>query len=151
MSSLVDYSKWDRVTYSSSSSSSDEEEDFSRALENKPEYLSISSPLWKGLVTHHRDIFVSHVLPKLTEIDRYCFSKANFESYKVLEYAGINIKEMTFSLRECSTISLLEWAWDNIRLDRNGCEMDQAKFCSQVASTNKLEFLKWAREEKKCK
>ena len=28
--------------------------------------------------------------------------------------------------------------------------MDQAWFCSQVAGTNKLEFLKWAREEKHC-
>ena len=30
--------------------------------------------LWTGLVTHHRDIFVSHVLPKLTETDRYFFA-----------------------------------------------------------------------------
>jgi len=28
--------------------------------------------------------------------------------------------------------------------------MDQAWFCSQVAGTNKLEFLKWAREVKHC-
>jgi hypothetical protein len=28
--------------------------------------------------------------------------------------------------------------------------VDQAWFCQQVALTNKLEFLKWAREEKKC-
>ena len=28
--------------------------------------------------------------------------------------------------------------------------MDQAWFCSQVAATNKLEFLKWAREVKHC-
>jgi hypothetical protein len=29
--------------------------------------------------------------------------------------------------------------------------MDQAWFCEQVAATNKLEFLKWAREVKQCK
>ena len=28
--------------------------------------------------------------------------------------------------------------------------MDQAWFCAEVAGTNKLEFLKWAREEKNC-
>jgi len=28
--------------------------------------------------------------------------------------------------------------------------MDQAYFCVQVAATNKLEFLKWAREVKHC-
>ena len=27
---------------------------------------------------------------------------------------------------------------------------DQAWFCEQVAATNKLEFLKWAREVKHC-
>ena len=29
--------------------------------------------------------------------------------------------------------------------------MDETWFCSRVALTNKLELLKWAREEKKCK
>ena len=33
--------------------------------------------LWTGLVTHHRDIFVSHVLPKLNETDRCFFGSAN--------------------------------------------------------------------------
>ena len=28
--------------------------------------------------------------------------------------------------------------------------MDERYFCSEVAGTNKLELLKWAREEKKC-
>ena len=28
--------------------------------------------------------------------------------------------------------------------------MDQAWFCVEVAATNKLEFLKWAREVKRC-
>ena len=27
---------------------------------------------------------------------------------------------------------------------------DETYFCSEVAKTNKLELLKWAREEKKC-
>ena len=29
-------------------------------------------------------------------------------------------------------------------------KMDETYFCSRVAQTNKLELLKWAREEKKC-
>ena len=29
--------------------------------------------------------------------------------------------------------------------------MDEQYFCYRVAETNKLELLKWAREEKKCK
>ena len=31
-----------------------------------------------------------------------------------------------------------------------GLRMDETYFCSKVAWTNKLELLKWAREEKKC-
>ena len=34
--------------------------------------------------------------------------------------------------------------------DDEGCVMDQAWFCWQVAGTNKLELLKWAREVKQC-
>ena len=38
--------------------------------------------------------------------------------------------------------------WGNI--DNGGYVMDQAWFCAEVAGTNKLEFLKWAREVKHC-
>jgi hypothetical protein len=34
--------------------------------------------------------------------------------------------------------------------DRDGRVLDQAWFCWQVAETNELEFLKWAREVKQC-
>jgi hypothetical protein len=33
---------------------------------------------------------------------------------------------------------------------KSGSVMDQAWFCSEVATTNKLELLKWAREVKHC-
>ena len=29
--------------------------------------------LWTGLVTHHKDVFVSHVIPKLNETDQFFF------------------------------------------------------------------------------
>ncbi|CAL6355294.1 unnamed protein product [Bathycoccus prasinos] len=77
--------------------------------------------IWTGLVLHHKDIFVSHVLPNLNAIDRYFFSDVNTESFDVLKYAG-----------------------------KRGRVIDQAWFCEQVALTNKLEFLKWAREVKQC-
>ena len=109
--------------------------------------------LWTGLVTHHRDIFVSHVLPKLNETDRYFFSEANTESLDLLEYAGIDESQLFFSIFECTSVSTLEWAWKDInwggKLD-DGTVADQAWFCSLVAQTNKLELLKWVREVKKC-
>ena len=47
--------------------------------------------LWTGLVLHHKDVFVSHVLSKLNLVDRFFFSKVNTESRGVLEYAGVNV------------------------------------------------------------
>ena len=41
--------------------------------------------LWTGLVLHHKDVFVSHVIPKLNGTDRCFFSKVNRESRDVLE------------------------------------------------------------------
>jgi hypothetical protein len=109
--------------------------------------------LWTGLVTHHRDIFVSHVLPKLNETDRFLFSKANTESLDLLKYAGVDESEIFWYIHECTSISTLEWAWNSFewggKLD-DGRVKDQAWFCSRVARTNKLELLKWVREVKKC-
>jgi hypothetical protein len=109
--------------------------------------------LWTGLVTHHRDIFISHVLPKLTRTDRGFFSKANAESLDLLKYAGVGESEIFWYIYECTSISTLEWAWNNNNwgeeLD-DGTVKDQAWFCAEVALTNKLELLKWVREVKKC-
>jgi len=109
--------------------------------------------LWTGLVTHHRDIFVSHVLPKLNRTDRYFFSKANTESLDLLEYAGFNVSKLGWSICQCTSISMLELAWNSTNWGwkfEDGTVKDQAWFCKEVALTNKLEFLKWVREVKKC-
>jgi hypothetical protein len=47
-----------------------------------------SSPLWNGLVVHHKDVFVSHVISKLNTTDRCFFKKVYRESRVVLKYAG---------------------------------------------------------------
>ena len=108
--------------------------------------------IWTGLVVHHKDVFVSHVIPKLNETDRCFFSEVNRESRGVLAYAGVDV-------------SKLGWLFTNVHPFRrwngrgitclgerksNGRVIDQAWFCEEVAATNKLEFLKWAREVKHC-
>jgi hypothetical protein len=48
---------------------------------------------------------------------------------------------------------MLKWMWNNFLWGEKGDRgrvMDQAWFCEQVAATNKLEFLEWAREVKQC-
>ena len=47
--------------------------------------------IWTGLVLHHKDVFVSHVLSKLNRTDRFFFSEVNSESEKVLAYAGVDV------------------------------------------------------------
>jgi len=109
--------------------------------------------LWTGLVVHHKDVFVSHVISKLNRTDRFFFSKVNRESRGVLTYAGVDVSKLRVIVYECSSISTLEWAWNNIpwgEKDGEGNVIDQAWFCEGVAGTNKLEFLKWAREVKHC-
>ena len=109
--------------------------------------------LWTGLVLHHKDVFVSHVLSKLNKTDRWFFAKANTESRGVLEYAGVKVSGLDWGVHECSSISMLKWMWNNFlwgEKDDRGRVMDQAWFCKQVAATNKLELLKWAREVKQC-
>ena len=109
--------------------------------------------LWTGLVLHHKDVFVSHVLSKLNTTDRFFFACVNRESRGVLEYAGVNVSELRLIVCECSSISTLEWVWNNMpwaEKRQSGRVMDQALFCWLVAGTNKLELLKWAREVKQC-
>ena len=113
---------------------------------------NIYGPIWTGLVVHHKDVFVSHVLPKLNETDRFFFKKVNRESRGVLAYAGVDVSKLLPAPHECTSISTLEWVWNSMPKDRDKrlSVKDQTFFCKNVATTNKLEFLKWAREVKHC-
>ena len=109
--------------------------------------------LWTGLVLHHKDVFVSHVIPKLNGTDRCFFSEVNRESRGVLTYAGVDVSKLGWRVWQCTSISTLELLWNNVpwgKKDYLGNVMDQAWFCEGVAETNKLELLKWAREVKQC-
>jgi hypothetical protein len=109
--------------------------------------------LWTGLVLHHKDVFVSHVIPKLNRTDQFFFSRVNRESWEVLAYAGVNVSRLGVIVHECSSISTLELAWNHFPWGEkfeDGDVMDQTSFCWQVAATEKLELLEWAREVKHC-
>ena len=143
--SRIDYSKWDTLNYSSSSSSEEDDDEKKSEKATKIAHLenlslsasqSSSSPLWNGLVLHHKDVFVSHVLSKLNTTDRFIFSKVNIESWGVLEYAGVNVSKLSWGIYECSSISTLEWAWNHMawgKKDGDGNVIDQAWFCKEVA------------------
>ena len=106
------------------------------------------SSLWEVIVKCD-DICFTHVLPRLNRTDLKFLYGVNTETRKLVKRSSRKkeLKER-FKVEEMSSISTLEIAWENISLWPRGGERD---FCSQVAKTNKLELLKWIREEKKCK
>jgi len=97
-----------------------------------------------------RDIVEKHVMWKLNGTDLKFLHEVNSETRKLIKRssrAGDLKKKLKVS--EMSSISTLEFVWENKSLWRRS--WDETYFCLEVAETNKLELLKWAREEKKCK
>ncbi|CAL6323229.1 unnamed protein product [Bathycoccus prasinos] len=109
--------------------------------------------LW-SLIVKCDDICFTHVLPRLNATDVKFLYGVNKETRKLVKRstrAG-DLKK-GFKVREMSSISTLEVAWEN-RENKSlwPCSCwDETYFCCHVAGTNKLELLKWIQEEKKCK
>jgi len=107
------------------------------------------------LIVNNDDVCFKHILPRLNGTDIKFLYDVNSETRALIKRAitsGITLEE-TFKIPELLSISTLEFAWDNVQWgtrNRFGNVIDQPRFCWRVASTNKLELLKWAREEKKC-
>ena len=108
-----------------------------------------------SLIVNNDDICFTHVLPRLNRTDIKFLYEVNTETRKLIKRSSRagDLKE-TFKVREMSSISTLEVAWEHFpwgTWGRYGVRMDERDFCCEVAETNKLELLKWAREEKKCR
>ena len=126
-------------------------------MEEESSCSSSLSSLWEVIVKCD-DICFTHVLPRLNRTDLKFLDGVNKETRKLIKRSTRerDLKEK-FKVQEMSSISTLEVAWEHFPWDT--CvlqvygheEMDETFFSWQVAQTNKLELLKWAREEKKCK
>ena len=101
------------------------------------------------LIVNNDDVSFQHILPGLNATDVKFLYGVNTETRKMIKRSSrAEDLKKTFKVSEMSSISTLEWAWENTSL----CwRKDEEYFCWQVAQTNKLELLKWAREEKQCK
>jgi len=105
--------------------------------------------IWTGLVLHHKDIFVSHVISKLNSTDIKFLYEVHSETRKLIKRSSrAGDLKKKFKVEEMSSISTLEVAWEHKSLWPSW--WDETTFCHEVAWTNKLELLKWMREEKKC-
>ena len=105
--------------------------------------------LW-DLVVKCDDICFKHILPRLNGTDLNFLYEVNTETRKVIERSSrARDLKKGFKVSEMSSISTLEFAWENKPL-WSGYLWNETIFCMRVAQTNKLELLKWAREEKEC-
>jgi len=113
--------------------------------------------LWK-LITDYPDIFETHVLLSgyLNGTDIKMFYESCRASRRAVIRAKIKLLER-FCVNELSSISTLELAWEGYPWgarasfpDGREFTMDQKLFCWEVAQTNDLKLLRWAREEKEC-
>ena len=97
-----------------------------------------------------RDVVEKHVLPRLNSNDVKFLYGVNKETRKLIKRSSRKGElKKKFRVREMSSVSTLEVAWENRSLWPRWLE-DETYFSEQVAYTNKLELLKWAREEKNC-
>jgi hypothetical protein len=113
--------------------------------------------LWK-LITDYPDIFETHVLLSgyLNKSDIKMFYESCRASRDAIKRAKIELQEKCW-VPEFSSISTLELAWEGYPWGRRICfpegyqlTLNQEYFCAQVAYTNDLKLLRWAREEKEC-
>jgi len=105
------------------------------------------------LIVKNDDICFKHILPKLNETDVKFLHGVNTETRKLIKRSTrVGDLKKRFKVEEMSSISTLEVAWENRENNKSlwPSYWDETRFCRQVARTNKLELLKWARKEKKC-
>ena len=106
--------------------------------------------LW-DVVVKCDDICFTHILPRLNRTDLKFLYGVNSETRKLIKRSSRKGElKKKFRVREMSSVSTLEVAWEHKSFWGSWWE-DHRYFCSQVAKTNKLELLKWIREEKKCR
>jgi hypothetical protein len=110
------------------------------------------SPLWK-FVTDHPLVFGAEVLTKLDEIDLKIFYDLCRASRAVVIRSKIELNNEKRYVEDVKSMQEFQLAWEHYRWgerDVCGYELTQEWFCQRAAKTNNLEFLKWAREVKRC-
>jgi len=107
--------------------------------------------LW-DVVVKWDDICFKHILPRLNRTDVKFLGEVNSETRKLIKRSSrASDLKKKFKVEEMSSVSTLEFMWENRWLWPSDWGKSEICFCVRVAQTNKLDLLKWAREEKECK
>jgi hypothetical protein len=96
-----------------------------------------------------RDLFENYISKELNQFDLKRLYSSFKDARLAIKRSGIRL-QTEFKIRELTSISQLEVAWDNYRWDEDEYEGTQEYFCFKVAEMNKLEYLVWLREVKNC-
>ena len=106
--------------------------------------------LW-DVVVKWDDICFKHILPRLNRTDVKFLGEVNSETRKLIKRSSrASDLKKRFKVEEMSSVSTLEFMWENRWLWPSDWGKSEICFCVRVAQTNKLDLLKWIREEKKC-
>ena len=104
-----------------------------------------AAPLSQLFTAQWREIFETHILPKLRPKSELKFLSMAFKNARdAVRRAGIEV-EKKFNIKEFTSISQMELAWDNYHWGV-GWDSTQKYFCFKVTRMNKLEYLVWLRE-----
>ncbi|CAL6397622.1 unnamed protein product [Bathycoccus prasinos] len=113
------------------------------ATRSRKRKIAQRDSLW-DLIVNNDDICFTHILPRLDLNDVKFLYEVNTETRKLIKRSSRTWElKWKFDVDEMSSISTL-------KLRGSIFQTDETYFSEQVAKTNKLELLKWAREEKKC-
>jgi len=116
--------------------------------ERRDDDNSFLGSLW-SLIVKCDDICFTHILPRLNQTDLKFLYDVNSETRKLVKRSSRKGElKKRFKVNEMSSISTLDFAWEN---KSSWYYFEEPDFCWKVAKTNKLELLEWIREEKKCK
>ena len=101
------------------------------------------------LIVNNDDICFKHILPRLNATDVKFLYGVNTETRKLIKRSSRKEElKRKFKVKRCRRYRL--WSLRG-RINRCGRVGGRRNiFLLEVAETNKLELLKWAREEKKC-
>jgi len=102
------------------------------------------------LIVNNDDICFKHILPRLNRTDLKFLYEVNSETRKLIKRSSRKVElKKGFKIEEMWSISTLEFAWEHKSLWPSW--LNELYFSWRVAQKNKLELLKWIREEKECK
>ena len=105
------------------------------------------TPLYR-LFDEYPQVVQTHILTKLNRNERKFLYDVNRRMRALMRDGGIKLSPW-FRVSELESVSTLSFVWDayNIRF----WHVNQRDFFMKVVRTNKLELVRWLREEKNCK